>query len=147
MNDAYMPAPSRNAARFVVHTPRTRISAMSTSGSRLRTSTAIQAMHTATPTANRPMVLAPPPPPPKGKRADGFGAAPTPNGGLRYRDQHAADPDGHQRGREPVHVAGRADRRLGDEAPRAHRRHDGHEQRKPEQPVPAQVLDDQSTED
>ncbi len=32
MNDEYIPAPSRNAARFVVHTPRTRIISMSTSG-------------------------------------------------------------------------------------------------------------------
>ena len=32
MNDAYMPAPSRNAARLVVHTPRMRIIVMSISG-------------------------------------------------------------------------------------------------------------------
>ena len=32
MNDEYSPPPIRNAARFVVHTPRIRIIVMSTSG-------------------------------------------------------------------------------------------------------------------
>src|SRR2546423_819003 len=61
-NDEYMPAPSRNAARLVVHTPRIRIIVMSTSGSRLRTSTAIQAKQNSSPKPNSPMVLAPPQP-------------------------------------------------------------------------------------
>src|ERR1700729_2942773 len=42
MNDAYMPAPSRKAARLVVQTPRMRIIVMSTSGFLLRVSTKIQ---------------------------------------------------------------------------------------------------------
>ena len=62
MNDAYIPAPSRNAARFVVHTPRIRIIVMSISGSLLRTSTAIQATETARPTASRPSVFGEPQP-------------------------------------------------------------------------------------
>ena len=47
---------------FVVQTPRTRIIAMSISGSRLRTSTAIQAMETSTPAATSPTVFADPHP-------------------------------------------------------------------------------------
>jgi hypothetical protein len=62
MNDAYIPAPSRNADALVVHTPRIRIIVMSTSGLRLRTSTAIQATETVTPTAIRPSVLPDPQP-------------------------------------------------------------------------------------
>src|SRR5947207_13711389 len=57
-NDEYSPAPSRNAATLVVQTPRIRIIAMSTSGSRLRTSTATQAAQTSNPNANSPMVFA-----------------------------------------------------------------------------------------
>ena len=62
MNDAYIPAPSRNATRFVVHTPRIRIIAMSISGSRLWTSTQIHAAITSAPAANSAIVLAPPQP-------------------------------------------------------------------------------------
>src|SRR5437879_946070 len=62
MNDEYMPAPSRNAARFVVHTPRMRIIAMSMSGVRLRTSTAIHRIETTAPRRMRPSVLADPQP-------------------------------------------------------------------------------------
>jgi hypothetical protein len=62
MNDEYMPAPSRNAARFVVHTPRMRIIVMSTSGIRLRTSTATQTAQNASPTASNASVLEPPHP-------------------------------------------------------------------------------------
>ena len=62
MNDAYRPAPSRNAARFVVHTPRRRIIVMSTSGSRLRTSTMTQATQNTAPTANSASVRVPPQP-------------------------------------------------------------------------------------
>src|SRR5436305_1029400 len=62
MNDEYMPAPSRNAARFVVHTPRMRIIVMSTSGSRLRTSTATQIAPTTSPNASNASVLAEPQP-------------------------------------------------------------------------------------
>src|SRR5437588_11670605 len=50
-NDEYMPAPSRNAARLVVHTPRIRIIVMSTSGMRLRTSTAIHSAQNPNPMA------------------------------------------------------------------------------------------------
>src|SRR3984893_8498983 len=62
MNDEYIPAPSRNAATFVVHTPRIRIIVMSMSGVRLRTSTAIHTIETMTPTATSPRVLADPQP-------------------------------------------------------------------------------------
>ena len=62
MNEAYRPAPSRNAARFVVHTPRTRIIAMSISGSRLCNSTPIHAAHTAKPAANSVKVRVSPQP-------------------------------------------------------------------------------------
>src|SRR5271155_5229628 len=57
MNEAYMPAPSRNAARLVVHTPRMRIIVMSISGFSLRTSTAIQTADTANPASSSPSVL------------------------------------------------------------------------------------------
>jgi hypothetical protein len=60
MNDAYIPAPSRKAARFVVHTPRMRIIVMSISGSLLRTSTATHTAMNASPTAIRPSVFADP---------------------------------------------------------------------------------------
>src|SRR5271167_3230465 len=62
MNDAYMPAPSRNAARFVVHTPRIRIIVISISGLRLRTSTAIHAPETSSPSRIIPSVLGEPQP-------------------------------------------------------------------------------------
>src|ERR1700749_725413 len=62
MNEAYMPAPSRNATRFVVHTPRMRIIVMSTSGLSLCTSTATQATHTSAPKQNRAPVCHPPQP-------------------------------------------------------------------------------------
>src|ERR1700677_1728785 len=62
MNEEYMPAPSRNAARFVVHTPRMRIIVMSTSGLLARTSTVIQTSEIARPTAIRPSARADPQP-------------------------------------------------------------------------------------
>jgi hypothetical protein len=62
MNDAYIPPPRRNATRFVVHTPRMRIIDMSISGSRLRTSTATHAVHTARPMAKSTIVFVPPQP-------------------------------------------------------------------------------------
>ncbi len=62
MNDEYIPAPSRNATRFVVQTPRIRISDISTSGSRLWTSTQIQAAITTAPAASSAIVLVPPQP-------------------------------------------------------------------------------------
>src|SRR5437763_2720951 len=49
MNEAYMPAPSRKAVRFVVQTPRIRIIVMSISGWRLRISTTTQAAQTSSP--------------------------------------------------------------------------------------------------
>ena len=52
MKDEYMPAPSRNAVRFVVQTPRIRIIVMSIRGDALRTSTATHAQQTRTPAAN-----------------------------------------------------------------------------------------------
>src|SRR3954464_8038363 len=62
MNDAYMPAPSRNAARFAVHTARTRISFMSISGFELRTSTATHATQKSAPIAIQKIVLLEPHP-------------------------------------------------------------------------------------
>src|SRR5579885_1934812 len=62
MKDAYMPAPSRNAVRLVVQTPRIRIIAMSISGSRLRVSTQIHAPQTRKPPASSPSVRADPQP-------------------------------------------------------------------------------------
>src|SRR5580692_1103951 len=62
MNDAYMPAPSRNAAKFVVHTPRIRIIVMSISGLLERASTATHTVDTARPAAIRPSVFAEPQP-------------------------------------------------------------------------------------
>src|ERR1700722_11753074 len=64
MNVAYMPAPSRNAARLVVATRRIRIIAMSINGSRLRFSTTIHSAQTARPAASRPIVRADPQPQP-----------------------------------------------------------------------------------
>ena len=57
-----MPAPSRNAVRFVVQTPRIRIIVMSISGSALRASTAIQPQQTSRPAPSRPSVLGEPQP-------------------------------------------------------------------------------------
>src|SRR5271155_474211 len=62
MNEAYMPAPSRKAARLVVHTPRMRIIVMSISGFLLRTSTAIQSADTAKPASSSPSVFDDPQP-------------------------------------------------------------------------------------
>ena len=62
MNDEYRPAPSRNAARFVVHTPRIRIIFMSTSGTRLRSSTVTQSAQNSSPNPNMPSVFGEPHP-------------------------------------------------------------------------------------
>src|SRR3954451_19591581 len=62
MNDAYMPAPSRNADRFAVHTARTRISVMSISGCALRDSTSTHATQIRSPTARTTSVFADPQP-------------------------------------------------------------------------------------
>ena len=62
MNEAYMPAPSRKAAAFVVHTPRRRIIFMSISGSRLRASVRIHRPVTAIPASSRPIVFGEPHP-------------------------------------------------------------------------------------
>ena len=61
-NDAYIPAPSRNATRLVVQTPRMRIIAMSISGSSLWTSTHTQAAQPSSPIARSPRVLGEPQP-------------------------------------------------------------------------------------
>ena len=57
-----MPAPSRNAATFVVHTPRMRIIVISISGSRLRISTMTQARQISAPTPIRAIVFGNPQP-------------------------------------------------------------------------------------
>ena len=62
MNDAYMPAPSRNAARFVVQTPRIRIIVMSISGLSLRTSTAYPGARDGEAQRTSPSVLGEPQP-------------------------------------------------------------------------------------
>ena len=126
MNDEYIPAPSRNATRFVVQTPRIRIIDMSTSGSLLWSSTQIQAAITAAPAASSAIVLVPPQPQ---------------TVVCAIAISSAADPEAHQRRRKPV--AGRASA----PATRAHSatwraRQQGDHKRSPEQPVPAQVLDD-----
>ena len=60
--DAYIPTPSRNAARFVVQTARVAIIRMSTSGWRERSSRPTQAATTAAAPANSPTVLVEPQP-------------------------------------------------------------------------------------
>ena len=88
MNDEYMPAPSRNAARFVVHTPRMRIIAMSISGSALRDlDRGSTASETISPAAISPSVLAEPQPH-------------TVVCEIAMQDRR--DADRHQRRREPV---------------------------------------------
>ena len=62
MKAEYMPAPSRNAVRFAVQTPRIRIIVMSISGSFALTSTTTQAAQTASPAASRPIVRGEPQP-------------------------------------------------------------------------------------
>src|SRR6185295_12030378 len=62
MNELYIPAPSRKATRFVRHTAGSCITRMSTSGSRLRSSTHTQIASTTKPKAVRPIVRAEPQP-------------------------------------------------------------------------------------
>ena len=62
MNEEYMPAPSRNAAALVVHTPRIRIMFMSISGLSLRVSTNTHSAEIARPTAIIPRVFGDPQP-------------------------------------------------------------------------------------
>src|SRR5579862_5626864 len=62
MNVEYIPAPSRNAVRFVVQTPRMRIIVMSISGMRLLLSTTTQTAITTRPAARTPTVRAEPQP-------------------------------------------------------------------------------------
>ena len=62
MNEEYIPAPSRKAVRLVVHTPRIRIIAMSTNGSRLRTSTPTQIADTTSPATSSAIVFVLPQP-------------------------------------------------------------------------------------
>ena len=56
MNEANIPKPMTSAARLVVHTGRSRIIRMSTSGAALRDSTHIQVGNTTAAIANRPSV-------------------------------------------------------------------------------------------
>src|SRR3954471_19022434 len=62
MNDEYIPTPTRNATRLVVHTPWMRIIRMSTSGSGELTSSRIQKPSTTMPTAIPVRVLPEPQP-------------------------------------------------------------------------------------
>src|SRR5690242_20518846 len=57
-----MPAPSRNAVRFAVHTARTRMSVMSISGWELAISTATQAAQVTAPATSIPIVFVEPHP-------------------------------------------------------------------------------------
>ena len=119
------PPPSRKAARLTVHTPRTRIRAMSTSGLLLRSSTMIHTAQTARPAASRPRVRALVQPQTEvcaiaistQHMPVLISAAATqltrPGAGPRRRDEQAGADGGHQH----------------------------HRQRDPEQPVPVQVLD------
>src|SRR5476649_1539270 len=53
-NDEYIPKPKTNPVRFVVHTGRSRIILMSTSGSVIRVSTSTQTTSSTTDAAKRP---------------------------------------------------------------------------------------------
>ena len=57
-NEAYIPTPISRAAAFAVHTPRSRIRLMSTSGFLLRDSARTHATRAAAPSASSPSVLA-----------------------------------------------------------------------------------------
>ena len=131
MNDEYIPAPSRNATRFVVHTPRIRIIDMSTSGSRLWTSTQIQAAITTAPAASSAIVLVPPQPH-------------TVVCAIAISTQQI--PMLISAAASQFTWPGDADRRLGHVAPRGERGQQRDHERRPEQPVPAQVLDDDGAE-
>src|ERR1700727_1531730 len=56
-NEAYIPTPISSAAAFAVHTPRSRISLMSTSGLLLRDSARTHAVRVTAPSASRPSVV------------------------------------------------------------------------------------------
>src|SRR4051794_16593879 len=60
MNDEYIPAPSSSATRFVVHTGRSLITLISTSGWRATSSVHPQVPSSASPTAAKPSVCADP---------------------------------------------------------------------------------------
>ena len=123
MNDEYMPAPSRNAARLVVQTPRIRIIVMSISGTLLCVSTAIQRRETAS--AGR-------------EQRERLRASPSPRrSSARSRSARGRCPTLISAAASQFTRPGDADRRLGDEAPGAERRQRGDDQRHPEQPVPA----------
>jgi len=95
MKAEYKPAPIRNAAVFVVHTPRTRIIFMSTNGLELRVSTATT-IRTRAVRREQPSV---------------FGD-PTPRRGLADASS-AAEIRRHEERGAPVHLAGYANRGLG----------------------------------
>ena len=100
MNDANMPKPITSAARFVVHTGRSRIIRMSTSGASLRDSTQTQAGED----DRRDR-----------EQAERPGREPPPRRPLADRHEERDQPAGQQDGAERIDATGRADRRLGDE--------------------------------
>jgi hypothetical protein len=73
--------------------------------------------------------------------------APAPDGRLADREQKGRDAAAHQHGREPVDLARDAHRRFGHEPAGADGSHDDRHERHPEQPLPAQVLDNHAAGD
>ena len=67
-----------------------------------------------------------------------------PGRALADRDEQRHQPAGKQRTAQPVDVAGRAERRLGDEHDRGDRRDRRHGERDPEEPVEGEVLQDRT---
>ena len=125
--DAYMPTPSRNAATLVVHTARAAIIRMSTSG-------LARAQLVAHPRGDHRGG--------GGEQPERPGRAPAPAGRLAHRDQQAGQPGGHQRRRAPVDRRASANRR-GRHAEGDERRGGGDDrERKPEQPVVGEGVED-----
>ena len=81
------------------------------------------------------------------QQAERLRRAPAPGGRLAHRQQDRRDPAAHQCRREPVHAPRDLHGRLGDEPPGAEGGRDDHGEREPEEPLPAEVLDDEAAED
>ena len=104
---------------------------MSMSGSRLRTSTMIQASVNPVPTKIRKRVL----------------ADPQPHVVVSLIARRSAErPALDQHSRKPVDATGQADRRFWDQSPSRHRGDQDRDERNPEEPVVAEVLDDHARE-
>ena len=81
------------------------------------------------------------------QQAERLRRAPAPGGRLAHRQEDRRDPAAHQCRREPVHAPRDLHGRLRDEPPGAERGRDDHGEREPEEPLPAEVLDDEAAED